>query len=189
MVAIREDHGSRPPGLLERPELPVELLCGNRLQLEGERSLRRRIVQITRHEMDVNVRDGVPEQLVVEVARAEHAIDHAGDALDFRPEGCHLGEREPGGIRDVATAEDDDRVAGRGRLPLKVRIADTAAEEPDAKLVRFDAALSTEGAVVAALPCLPVFWPGSVHELELDDHRLHLRVEVDRRLTFLAAEP
>ena len=73
--------------------------------------------------MDVHVRHGIAEDLVVEVARAEHRLDGSRGYGYRGPEGQGLLWAEQGGVGDVAATEYHHRVARRRGDPLEVSIS------------------------------------------------------------------
>jgi hypothetical protein len=103
--------------------LPIELGLRDRFRLPGQRSSRSRIVEVSGHKVDVQVRHQVSQQLVVHVAWRKHPLDHPPDGVDVVPirggfRGSQACER-----RDVMVAKDDDRVAASDGVPLEMRVA------------------------------------------------------------------
>jgi hypothetical protein len=61
--------------------------------------------------VDVEVRHGVSEQLVVHVARGEHLLDHLRDAVNVLPVRGDFDGAQARKVRHVTISKDDDRMA------------------------------------------------------------------------------
>jgi hypothetical protein len=107
--------------------------------------------------MDVQVRDGIPEQLVVHMARREYLLDHPRDGLNVAPVRLDFRGRQAREVRDVAVSEDDDRVATRDGMALEVSVTRCS------RIKRLTELVSAKPATDPAFSGVPVLWPCSCH--------------------------
>ena len=110
--------------------------------------------------MGVDVRHGVVEGRVVELAGLVGLLDGLGGGADVGPVAGELGVGEVAGVGHVPAAEDGEGRAWLGQLALEVGVGPAAGEEADAPGVLAGAALGASGAVLAGAPGLPVGRPG-----------------------------
>jgi hypothetical protein len=107
----------------ETSDLPVEFGWVDGFGLPRQWSSRGWIVHVPRHEVDVQVRHGIPEQLVVHVAGCEHLLDHPRHGLNVAPVRGRFRGRQARKVRHVPFTKDDDRVARSDAMALKVSVA------------------------------------------------------------------
>src|SRR5262245_37623077 len=99
---------------------------------EGPTGLR--VVRVARHDVRVQVRQRVPEQLVVQLYRLEMLLEGAAHAEELTPVRGGLLRRELGRLGDAAPTPDDDRVAALDARLLEIRVRDVAGEEASSVL-------------------------------------------------------
>ena len=103
----------------QKLDLPVVLGLGDRLRLPGQRFSGSGIVEVSRHKVDVEVRQRISEQLVVHVARREYLLDHLRDAVNVLPVRRDFGRAQTREVRNVTISKDDDRMAMSDGVSLR----------------------------------------------------------------------
>src|SRR5262249_6833896 len=122
-----------------------------------QRSLGRGIIEVTRNDVHMEVRDDITEQLVVDMTRLANAFDGASDILNVQPIISEFVRSKICEGRDMSTPKHHCRVAGRDSMAFEKSFADSAAVERSAGQI------GTEGASDTLLARFPVLRPGSCH--------------------------
>ena len=107
--------------------------------------------------MNVEVRDDIAEQQIVDMTRLEDAFDGPSDVLNVRPVIGELVWRKIGEGRDMSAPKHYCHMAGSDRVPFKKSLADSAAVE------RLVGQIVTKGTSDTPLARFPVLRPGSFH--------------------------
>jgi len=89
----------------------------------------RGIIEVSRDDVHMEVRDDIAKQLIVEMTRLEHALDGAPDVLNIEPVISEFVRRQIREGRDVPAPKHDGRVTGRDGVAFEKRLADPAAVE------------------------------------------------------------
>ena len=132
-----------------------------------QRTFRIRIVQVSRKDVNMNVRHGVSKQLVVQVARPKDRFARLGCHPYIGPEASRLLGCEVNRVGHVSSSEHHRRVAGHGSEPLQVRVGELPGEEADAVVVLIWTTLPARLATDARASLLPVLWPRPRHRPSL----------------------
>ena len=92
-------------------------------------ALRRRVIQIPWHDVDMEMRHDVAEQHVVHVARTEHLLDHVADVLNVLPIISELTCCELGEASNMPTTKNHYCMAFRDAFPFEQGLADSTPVE------------------------------------------------------------
>ena len=126
-------------------------------RLPGQRFSGSGIVEVPGHKVDVQVRHGISEQLVVHVARREDPFDHPRDGVNVAPVSGDFRGGQAREVRDVPVSKDDDRVTTSDGMALKVCVA------RGSHIKRITELVPTKPAIHSSLPGVPVLGPCSSH--------------------------
>jgi hypothetical protein len=104
-------------------QLPIVFGLADRLRLPRQRFARRGIVEVSGHEVDVQVWHLISEQLVIHVARCKDPLDYSRDRVNVAPvpSGFRFGQSRK--VCDVTVSKDDDGVAASYRVLFEVCFA------------------------------------------------------------------
>ena len=138
-------------------DLPIVLRLRDRLRLPGQRFSGSRIVEVSRHQVDVEVRHRISEQLVVHVARREHLLDDLRDAVNVLPVRRDFRRAQTREVRNVTISKDDDRMATSDGVSLQVGVTHASGVKRLTELV------PTKPALRPLFPGVPVLGPCSCH--------------------------
>src|SRR5262249_27145030 len=158
-LLVRSRDGSH--GVAQFLRTPGKVLFGNDRSVPGQRPFGRGVVEVPRHDVDVEVRDDVAEQLIVDVTRFENAFDGAADILNVQPVVGQFGWGEIRERRNVSGPEDDSGVTGGNGMAFEQGLADSAAVERSAGHA------STKRTADALLARVPIRGPRSCHATAL----------------------
>src|SRR5579859_5554972 len=108
------------------------------------------VVRVPRKHVRVEVRERVPEQVVVHLHRPEVLLERASDPQDLEPVARGLVRLELGRLGDVTAAPYRHGVAALVAGLLQVGIRNLTGEDPDPPLRLVRAALAAHLAALAA---------------------------------------
>jgi len=107
--------------------------------------------------MNMEVRDDIAEQQIVDMTRLENVFDGPPDILNVRRVMRELVWRKIGEGRDMSAPEHDCHMAGSYGVPFKKSLTDSAAMEGLAGQI------GTKGTSDTPLARFPILRPGSFH--------------------------
>src|SRR5829696_2955391 len=150
----------------EGEHIPAELALGQVGPLaprERQRPPRGRVLRKARHDMGVQVRHGVPEDLVVQLDRLIVPLQRRPHPQDLTPIAGGLLLAELGRLGDVPSPPDDHRVPPLPGNPLQVGVTETPGQDADTMLVLPRPAPLAHRAPSPPPPLRPLRGPGHTH--------------------------
>src|SRR5829696_1181715 len=150
----------------EGEHIPAELALGQVGPLaprERQRPPRGRVLRKARHDMGVQVRHGVPEDLVVQLDRLIVPLQRRPHPQDLTPIAGGLLLAELGRLGDVPSPPDDHRVPPLPGNPLQVGVTETPGQDADTMLVLLRPAPLAHRAPSPPPPLRPLRGPGHTH--------------------------
>jgi hypothetical protein len=129
----------------------------------GKRAAGSWVVQIARHEMGVQVGEGVAQHLIIHLQRVVVPLKGLGDTENLQPVPRRLGGLKLGWLRHVPSSPDHEGVPPLHIGLLEVGVAVLGRLDTDAKPVVIGPALRAHRAASARHHRGPVCWPCRSH--------------------------